>query len=311
MRTHLFAAIGLTIGAALLSPVGCASDAGSQGPAEDAATQDEASNRALAPHYYTATQDGRWCQTAPCRGWVVQEVNSTEPAQLVGSLSFAGAGLDDGATGAVLEAPRGDLVLWGSPSLDANGAPAFNVRGAYRGLPGVDAAKDEAYFVVRPRDPRIECLVAPCNNLIAQRLETDEEVDFTSLALDRPERLRVDTTWLEDRILHHGAVVAGHFRDGQVFPGGPERVLDVGQAFVRLPDRGGPCFLLRHVCREGYRAEYVRSADRCLMFQGCVQTRACIPALPAPCADGYTMVRWASAAPACYSTVCDPAFLAE
>jgi hypothetical protein len=305
MKPHLFAAIGLTFCAALGVPSGCGS-----GAVEDVAAPGEAMNASFAAHYYTANRVQLPCALAVCRDYLLTEVNGAAPARMARSLDFSSAHLEDNGISDVLAAPPGELVLYGTfgPSTE-EGAP-FGVRAAFRGMPGIPAPEEQGFYTVKARDPHIECLIAPCNNEIATRLETGETVEFTTLSVEQAARFHVDQAWLADRVLHHGAVVQGHFRNGANFAGGPERVLDAAQVYDPLPDRGGPCLLQLHVCQAGTEPVYARDVNRCLIFQGCVGRRVC-PGFRLACEDGYTQVRWATSDPACWAQVCDPTFLAE
>jgi len=315
MKRHLVTLLGLSLAAALGAAGGCGSET-----AEPALDPVEAVGQAMNPsftnHYYRVMADYRWCVVAPCTGYTLTRIDSVEPVHHVGTLDFGETGFDEGQIGAVTGAPPGGVVLYGtftappSPGLPST---TFVVRRAFRGMPGVRAPAGSAYYVVEDRDPPIECFAAPCDNEIAVPLETADTVAFTTLSVAPAAAMpSVDQTWLADRVRHHGAVVAGHFRDGALTPSGAERVLEADQVFVRLPDATGVCLLPHHVCRDGLHAVYTRNVDRCLVFQACIRdTGVCQVELPPRCAPGYTMSRWPADSPTCVGVACDPAFLAE
>jgi hypothetical protein len=113
---------------------------------------------------------------------------------------------------------------------------------------------------------------------------------------------RVDTTWLASRVTRHGAIVAGRAHAG---------VLEASQVYVKLPERVGPCVAMPiHPCAEGLVTTYERTADRCLLPNGCVAPRPCPLFVPA-CPAGYTLVSWKGGDEACNRYACDPTFATE
>jgi hypothetical protein len=309
-RTHFVASLGLTLCTALVVPSGCASNVVPGTAGEE-----------IGAHYYAARRDAQDCRVAPCGGYILARLNTPGAVYHVRSLDFSSAGFGAGTIRAIEEAPPGELVLYGSigDTIAGMEADTFVVVSAYRGMPGIPVPPDGSFYVVQDREPPIECLVAPCDNEIAHQVETDERVAFTTVSVARASAVYVDQSWLADRVRHHGAVVAGNFRAGAREPDGLEKVLDVGQVFVELPDRGGPCLSPYILCAEPTQPVYTRDVDRCLVFQSCVEQHACPPALPRGhghrrppprCAEGYTLSRW-PAAGTCVDYACDPAFLAE
>jgi hypothetical protein len=313
MRTHLVASLGLTLCAALGAASGCASDGGPAAPGEELGAQGGAMFADTINDYYAASKETGDCRIAPCGGYTLARLNTRGTVSTVRGLDFSSAGFDAGTIHAIEDAPAGELVLYGAIGYAPSGLPTgtFVVVSAYRGMPGIRPPPDDAFYVVHDRKPPIECLVAPCDNEIADLVETDRSRAFTTVSVARASAPYVDQSWLADRVLHHGAVVAGHFRDGAKEPGGYEQVLDAGQVFVELPDRGGPCLLPHQLCAEPSRPTYTRDVDRCLVFQGCIARGPCLPGLPPRCAEGYALSHWPAAGPSCVDYVCDPAFLAE
>jgi len=293
MNTHFVALLGL-LGFSALGAYRAA--AGGEGDADDAEATPPV---ALAEdRYFTARKD------LEGGGYLLQDVNLDVPARHAAALDLAAANLDPDATRAVDDAPDGDLVLYGSLAASAPGVDTENliVKVAYRGLPGMAPAPGDGFFVVRDRQPSIGCGVAPGDDSVAARLDTGDTSDVTTVAVARAAAPRVDEAWLASRVRRHGAVVAAQLRDG---------VLEVSQVFLRLPDDGGPCLLIRHVCNAPLHATYTRDPNRCLVFDHCVAPRPCSFLRPGPCADGYRQVSWPADNAQCVAFACDPAFLAE
>lgn len=308
MQRHLVVTVGIALVAALGAASGCGSDSGA--PPGSSAAAGEAMSPRDVDHHYRIQPEPRGSVVAQCSGFFLIPLEAGMPGVRVGALDLSELGRDERLVKAVREAPPGELILSGSVRAADS---TLVVREVYRGMPGVSAAAGDAFYQVAPRDPMIECFAAPCDNLVATPLSSGAPAYFTTLSVTSAGAMpNVDRTWLADRALHHGAIVAGHFRDGIMYPARAERVLEADQVFIHLPDPGGICPLLLHHCPDGARVTYTRSLDRCRTFDECVPAATpCLPELPPPCAPGYTLSRWPAAGPSCFAAVCDPDFLAD
>lgn len=320
MKRHLVAALGLGLTAALGAMSGCGTEAGPP-VSEEAAAIAAAAPRPIAPvnmehdHFFRVHGDIRWCRPmGPCTGHYLSAVNGGHPAGLVASLDFTQSGLDERAIADVEDAPHAELILYGTllNPTEAGSPRPFIVKAAYRGMPGVAASADEAFYRVEQRSPPVLCFAAPCNNLFAAKLETTDREEITTVNVERAgSQPLVDKAWIANRVALQGALVAGHLRDGAVYPAGTERVLDAGQVYLRLPDVSR-CLLQFHVCPACHHAVYTRNANRCAVFAGCVTTQdTCLPAPKPECAPGYVMASWPADNATCYASACDPAFLSD
>ncbi len=302
--------LAASIGLSLLGGAGC-------DPALQ--TEEETSEQTLAlsttkDTFVTLRRDMRKCVSPLCGGYFVSDVNKNTEDRYVSGLDLDQANLDAATQEKIFSAPASELVLKGhlGPREAQWKTRTFVVVEAYRGMPGVSAGEGDVFFQASRRDPEIQCFVAPCPNEIAHKLNTKKTVEFSTYSVERASRINVDQGWLTRRVSAHEAVVAGRIRNGQKFPGGPEKVLDASQVFVRLPDQIGPCPLFPiHMCPEGFKNTFSRTNDRCMIPTGCVEESTCPMVKPAPCDEGYALSFFPANNPLCIEFVCDPTFLVE
>jgi hypothetical protein len=267
--------------------------------------QDESVTRASAGVFYTLHR----CLAPYCNAYFLREVNGREAHSIVTEVSFSG--LADETIADIAEAPSGDVIVRGTflaPTL-AGGGRRFAVTEAYRGLPGIQPLASDLFWEAPERRPPIVCIAAPCNNIIADALNTDQSKPFTSLWLEHALAPMVDAVWIEHQILQNGALISGHFRDGDRRPGGRDLVMEVSQVYLRLSVERPLCVVLPHrVCLDHLRATYTRDVNRCLAFDTCADNSQCQYWFPPKCADGYVRKEWQIAGAPCTEYVCDPAF---
>ncbi len=265
------------------------------------------------PTYVTLRRDIRSCDAPYCGGYFARDVNKTAPEQYIATLDFSQADLDVATIRKVFGAPAEELVLRGKLGPRALNEPRyFVVLEAYRGMPGVAIDPRDAFYEARPQAQPEPCYVAPCNQLLARRLNTNEGTRaYTATDVTRAAKPMVDKGWLLDRIQQHNALVSAHFSLGRHFPAGDEVLLDVSQVFVRLPDVVGPCPpLVAQRCLRGTRLTYRRNEDRCLITTECVIPQTCTLTEPS-CDPGYVLRFWESQPDTCYTFVCDPCFAGD
>ena len=290
-------AFGLSLGA-----TACSTSTG--------ADQDSDDLSAASRTFVSVRRDTRKCAAPKCGGYFVKDVNrsaSTEE-RYVSGLDFAHAtDLDDAAIEQALDAPDGELVLRGKLGpLGSHSTRKFLVYEAYRGMPGFGPATGDAYVAVEPRDPQVQCFTAPCDNLTSHELNHTPKTNFTRT--DAALANLVDAAWLENRVDHGGAIVAGSFVPGDTFPGGPEKVLQASQVFLKLPERVGPCTATPIPDCSPDTATFTRNADRCVEFSACVDGGVCPQYVPA-CPEGFSLSSWRGGVNACPVYACDPAWL--
>jgi len=310
MRTHLVAGLALAGTLALGAFAGCGVDPGAEG--EDTATVADA--LASRQSYVTVRRDLRKCMAPLCGGYFVREVNSGAMERYVSGVELAEG---DRSTrelilAAVGSAADGEVVLFGGmgPAEPRFGTRAFVTLGAWRGLPGVHPARGDVYY--RVLEPPTACMSGVCAPLAAQALDQRTIAHVSGVDLDgalAPMPPHVDARWLVDRIVHHGALVAGRLVGERPVQHEALDRLDARQVFLRLPELPGPCPRTRVVCPVRTVPAYTRDVNRCLVFDGCIDVDAC-PILPSSdaCADGYTPVRWVAGNEACTDLACDPTF---
>ena len=312
LRNFLFAGASL---ASLAALTGCASSAPtSEASTEGASEATSSTADALTTktdRFVTVRRDLRRCMAPLCGGYWARELNRDADERYVSSIDLEGAGLDDAAIESALSAVDA-LVLRGrlGPAERRFGTRPFVASDAWRGMPGVAPGCTDAVYAVTPREPPIACLVAPCPNEIATRVNTGATYAFDGVDVAPAARPFVDTAWLASRVTEHGALIAASWVQGEHFPGGYAQVLRARQVYVHLPDRVGPCPAAPVTrCEEGTIAAYRRSEDRCVIQVACVKPAICPMYLPA-CADGYTLASWTGES-GCAQFACDPLFTAR
>src|SRR5262249_17534278 len=203
MQRHLVVTVGIALAAALAAASGCGTDSGA--PPGSTAAAGEAMSPRDVDHSYRIQPEPHGSVVAQCSGFSLIPLEAGMPGVRVGALDLSELGRDERLVKAVREAPPGELVLFGTVRAPDS---TLVVREVYRGMPGVSAAEGDAFYQVAPRDPRIECFAAPCDNLVATPLSGGGPTYFTTLSVASAGAMpSVDRTWLADRVLHHGAIV--------------------------------------------------------------------------------------------------------
>lgn len=299
MRNDLFKTVQLSVVAALLA-AGCGGAAG-----EFDADADDVS--ATATRFYTLQKDERRCAAPACGGYWVRTVKSSADPVYVASLDLSRAGLAGDEDG-VRAAPAEELVIKGKVDAKANkGLGALKASVVYRGLPGVVAAANDAFYVVRDDSSTKKCVREPCDNKLATNLLSGATRYFVSTRVERAQKPLVDSAWLVERVRAGEALVAARLRDGQTASGAAEVFLDASQVFVQQPEAPAcPQYKLA-ACPSGAEHTFARDANRCLTPTGCAVRQACTQA-PVQCAPGYTALSWAAQPGGCDQRACDPAW---
>lgn len=264
---------------------------------------DDAELSATSRTYVAVRRDFRKCIAPLCGGYWVRDLNRVHLNEVyVSGLDFTGSGLTDVEQGQV-QAGLGEVVLRGKlgPKESQWNTRPFIVSEAYRGLPG-KVFDGETFFKVKPVN--IQCVRAPCASLSATRLNYTAQTLFHGLDLAYVGEGRVDTTWLEKRVREGDALVAGYW-----YRNGEERLLDVGNVFVRLPENTLSCPVFKlAACPSDQMRIYTRDADRCVLPGACITPGACTKQLPV-CNEGYTLQSWPAGMFGCNAYVCDPSWV--
>ncbi len=268
---------------------------------------------AVTDQLFSVRRDERACAAPACGGFFATAILQNTAASYVTSLDLAKAGLDAPTRQSVLAAPSEELLLQGHLSAaDKRGFHKLVVKNAWRGMPGIVPAANDLLYTVAERAPQITCVAAPCNNQIATEAASGKATAVTRSSVAGAARAFVDRTWLENRVVLHGALVAAHVAAGQKMAGGTESVLEASQVWMHLPETAGPCAMPREqVCGAGQVQSYERTPDRCVEPAGCVTLGVCPRAVQPSCADGYLASTWAASPDACPATACDPAWVVQ
>jgi hypothetical protein len=259
--------------------------------------------------YVTLTRDWRECAPPACGGYFTREVNTDAAPEYVSKIVFASRSLGAEVVESLHSAAVSELVLLGhiGPADLAFGARAFVVREAFRGLPGRAPQPGDRFYGVRKPLPAVDCFIAPCARHVAEELNVAAHEEVDRVALEEAALPFVDKAWLQEEIRRDSALIAG--RVTAATPG-IERLLVASQVFVRLPERRGLCVARRRPSCGEWVATFRRTADRCLVFDRCVEPAVCQEAVVA-CAEGYTQEAWPAAPAGCSAFACDPAFVAR
>ncbi|MBL9039906.1 MAG: hypothetical protein JNG84_15415 [Archangium sp.] len=272
--------------------------------------QDTAELSTKTPTLVLARRDYRKCSYPMCSGWYVKDLNGNGREQYVTGFDFRRSGLNlatrDLVTGA---GGDGELVLSGvlAPNATYPSYQVFQVRAAYRGMPGKKPAANEKFYAVE--ETTIRCITAPCATLRATEANyPGRQTMVNGIDVERASVPRLDQTWLTSRIEKHDAIVSAKFTTVRRVGVGTEKLVDASQVFVKLPSLNDGCPLARPAACPGTQLRvWERNEDRCLApTSQCVPQRACGVRLAA-CAEGYTPVSWQGTGP-CQESACDPSF---
>jgi hypothetical protein len=205
-------------------------------------TPDQISEKTAA--YVTLKRDLRKCAAPKCGGYFITEVNRTHEAQYVSTLDLRESGIDE----KIVEAAEPEALVLrarlGAEEKEHN-TRTLVVLEAHRGPAGRVIAAGDIFYSIAARNPPITCATAPCNNLVATRLnQKDAPAEFTRAAIDG-----IDPACVAERIAKPGLIAAGHFTEGEQMPGGREKILAASQVYARLPEAEGVCPLEPKITR--------------------------------------------------------------
>lgn len=292
----------------------CASEAG-RGTDPTTGAEDEALATSKSPKYFTL-RPNFWlgCSPRTCSGYWLQEVNHEHAREvLVARLDFAQSGLSEQDVALVERAPATELLLRGVVVREATNSERLmlSVREAYRGMPGIGRADEQAFYRVAD-----VCDDGSCEGEIASLLDRHDQTEFATFDLARIDH-RVQLDWLVLRLRGGGAIARGWLGPLPACGDGPScgtaHALSATQVYLRIPERYGPCpmsdTLPMPICPEGTVMSFTRTANRCMFPTGCVMHRIC-PFTRPTCSEGYTKIAWVSKS-SCEASVCDPSWVTE
>ncbi|MBS2028984.1 MAG: hypothetical protein JST54_13870 [Deltaproteobacteria bacterium] len=263
------------------------------------------------PGYVTLVKDQRKCASPICGGYFLVQPNRSVAQIYVAALDWGQSGLSDTDVSNATSAADGELLLFGTLTRQdrTTGTKSFVVLDAYRGMPGRAPASGDVFATVADNGTR--CIQAPCkSNNLTKINSTAKPKAFSDLSVASASAAFVDQTWLTNRVMNAGAIVAGSVVSGEQLPGGTQSVLDASQVFLHLPEGMGPCS--HHVvsCANGKVQIFERDANRCVTNTGCATPGMCSQMIPA-CADGYTLSSWRATTNACNDFACDPTWVVQ
>jgi uncharacterized protein DUF6748 len=275
---------------------------GGTAPTGERSTDDEDAISTRTEAYVSVLRDLRRCVAPLCGGYFIHEVNRNTATRYVSGLDFSRTQLDDTAIASIPQAADDQILLKGrlGPSEPRFHTRPLLVTEAYLGLPGITAASTDPDYAIAMSALSDELSAKKLNSRASAKAIARVSVDMIGAF--------VPQQWLLSRIEQHDAKVAGQITEGDAQAQEPEKILQAGQVFIRLPDRVGPC-PARPVqsCPEGQVQTYTMSPDRCLIPDACVTQGICPFALPR-CDDGYSGITWVRSPNACTTVACYPAF---
>src|SRR5208283_3984037 len=140
------------------------------------------------------------CEAAPGCGWLLRELNRHDEEIRVEAIDLGRTGVTQAMAPVVLDAPDGDVVLSGERQ-----SSAFVASHAFRALPAAPWSPADVFVQVATQPA---CDAGVCRPRLVV-LNTDVEVLVPTIQLSAAEAPWLDTAWLEDRVLHRSAVLAG------------------------------------------------------------------------------------------------------
>jgi hypothetical protein len=299
--TTLSVAVGVSL-AALAATPGCAAPVDEDAGLEGEDTGELSTSRDT---YVVLRRDLRKCAAPACGGYWIKDANREAAETYVASIDLGG--LEELARVQAEDADAEQLVLWGRLGrLGAGNVRPFLAKRAWRGLPGF-APKSSDGFATVTYIP-IRCVTAPCNGFTATRLNTGTKTSLTSVDLAKFENASLNPEWLRDRV-EHGAIVAARTTQGRGYPGGRERIYDVSQVYLALPEVRQACPAPAVAkCAAGFVSNHAVDANSCLSLAGCFPAVAC-PKIARMCGEGYREVVRFAPPNACEQLVCEPEFM--
>lgn len=276
------------------------------------ASSNEQALSASSRSFVALRRDVRRCAAPQCGGYFVRDVNRKWLKEAyVSALDFTNSGLSAEVQAQAVAAPDGELLVFGrlGPVDAISQTRPFLVSQAFRGLPGVKVTRSDRFHRVDSKAAVVRCVAPPCMSETAHHLNSTATQVFSSYSFSRALKPAVDEVWLRHRVMEGQALVAGFVRNGAQMAAGRDRVLDVRQVFLLLPEsqRVQCPHPMPAPCPDGLEHAWERSADRCLYPVGCVAPGACAQGFPV-CEAGYTLKSWAEAPSACRAYACDPDF---
>ncbi|HET9237672.1 MAG TPA: DUF6748 domain-containing protein [Oligoflexus sp.] len=176
--------------------------------------------------YGTLERDIRKCPSPLCGGYWFTPVNGTGQTLYVSGLSFPNGG-EDAPFPDDQDLPR--LLVQGqlTPPEPQFHTSKLQITALYQTKVSPPASPALAFSISRPRVPPHNCLVAPCPNILAQRLNQDVIREFDRFEFVGFEA-SLTTAMLQKMALSPDVIEAGTFVKGTVkYPGGYETIYRV------------------------------------------------------------------------------------
>lgn len=192
-----------------------------------------AANPSAPDLYGTLQRDIRKCPSPLCGGYWFTPVNGAGKALYVSGLSFPGD-VEDAPFPDDQDLPR--LLVRGqlTPPEPQFHTSKLQIEALYQTKVSAPAAATLEFSISRPRVPPHNCLVAPCPNILAQRLNQEQIREFDRFEFVGFEA-SLTTAVLEKMALSPEVIEAGTFVKGTVkYPGGYETIYRVTALYERV-----------------------------------------------------------------------------
>lgn len=183
--------------------------------------------------YGTLQRDIRKCPSPLCGGYWFTPVNGAGKTLYVSGLSFT-EDAEEASFPDDQDLPR--LLVRGqlTPPEPQFHTSKLQIEALYQTKVSAPAAATLEFSISRPRVPPHNCLVAPCPNILAQRLNQEQIREFDRFEFVGFEA-SLTTAVLEKMALSPDVIEAGSFVKGTVkYPGGYETIYRVTALYERV-----------------------------------------------------------------------------
>lgn len=184
--------------------------------------------------YGTLERDRRLCAYPLCGGYLIRSVNAEDPNKYihVNVLDFSNYGPE--VEKLVESHLAGHVIIKGKIKPSTGLVKELKVTDVYTAQRGLAVVLPKRTFIkASSRNPPINCVTAPCPNLLAEILNTQKIVDF-----DRFDTSLLPNPVAEKSLLSPKAILAGAFEEGtEEFPGGYELLFSVSAVYRQVPPK--------------------------------------------------------------------------
>lgn len=182
--------------------------------------------------YGILERDRRLCAYPLCGGYLIRSVNAADPGKFVhiNVLDFSSYGPE--VEKLVESHLAGHVIIKGKIKPGTGLVKELKVTDIYTAQRGLAVMLPKRTFIkASQRNPPINCVTAPCPNLLADIVNTEKTVAF-----DRFDTSLLPQPIAEKTLFSPQTILAGSFEDGtEEFPGGYELFYSVSAVYRQVP----------------------------------------------------------------------------